>query len=251
MPSITIAQFSDSHLFALPEQRHYGANVLQNLNHILQHINQNQQVEHVIFTGDLSQDHSLESYQQFNQSIANFLTKPLAYIAGNHDDLPALSNELTATTISHDAQLALGKWQILLLNSKSNTPAGLVAESELERIVEGASNSANQLLFMHHHPRDVGYFIDRHGLENKQQFWSAIDQNNRIKLICCGHVHRAEKIAGDNRYKVDVLTCPATSIQFDPKVDGVAALPIGPGYRLITLHDDGSYDTETVFLTAQ
>ena len=47
---------------------------------------------------------------------------------------------------------------------------------------------------------------------------------------------------------VTLYTCPATSIQFDPNVDGVAALAKGPGYRIFQLDADGELNTNVVIL---
>ena len=113
---------------------------------------------------------------------------------------------------------------------------------------------------MHHHPVDVGYFIDKHGLQNKDDFWQTItsynqNNNNKIKAIACGHVHRASVLtlknneeAVDNQASVDLYTCPATSIQFDPSADTVKALTQGPAYRLFYLQQDGTLDTDIVYL---
>ena len=104
---------------------------------------------------------------------------------------------------------------------------------------------------MHHHPIDVGYFIDKHGLQNKDFFWREIAPYNNIRAIACGHVHserQFSKLLPNRETAITVYTCPATSIQFDPDFDGVAALPQGPGYRVFKLYPDGKIHSETINL---
>lgn len=98
---------------------------------------------------------------------------------------------------------------------------------------------------MHHHPLDIGYYIDKHGLLEQDVFWQCINQlnkaDNNIKAIACGHVHRAVKLSKD---KVDIYTCPATSIQFgDTKEQAGSILP---SYRLFYLKSNGTIQSEVI-----
>jgi Icc protein len=55
---ITLVQISDSHLFSEQDGLHHGHNVLANLKSILLNIRQNPAINYIVFTGDLTQDHS-------------------------------------------------------------------------------------------------------------------------------------------------------------------------------------------------
>ncbi len=56
--SIIIAQLSDSHLFSEKEGLHHGYNVYENLKKVLSAIYQSPEIDYIIFTGDLTQDHT-------------------------------------------------------------------------------------------------------------------------------------------------------------------------------------------------
>ncbi len=56
--AFVIAQFSDCHLFADKQTKLLGANVWQNLMLVLADIAQRNDIDCVVFTGDLTQDHS-------------------------------------------------------------------------------------------------------------------------------------------------------------------------------------------------
>lgn len=253
---ITLAQISDSHLFANPDGLHHGHNVLENLKRVLLNIRHNPSIDYVIFTGDLTQDHSEQSYQHFVNTVHECqLELPIYYLAGNHDEAELLAKYFSTSPFSSDTTINHKHWQIQLIVSKSETPAGFVSEQTLTNLKQVVDKAKQQLVMMHHHPIDVGYFIDRHGLENKDEFWQCIKEHNNIRAIACGHVHAAmtlnkslTKQSTGAKKSVAVYTCPATSIQFDPKFDGVAALAKGPGYRLFYLYPDGQLNSDVVYL---
>lgn len=269
---VVLAQITDSHLFSSPDGLHHGYNVLDNLKKVLLSICNNSKIDYIVFTGDLTQDHTEQSYQNFVDCVHSCdITVPIYYLAGNHDEPELLAKYFAVSPFTADKEISLSHWQIQLVDSKSETPAGYVSELALERLQSVIKQDKNQLLMMHHHPIDVGYFIDKHGLQNKADFWHAINGYNNIKAIACGHVHSAMQLTYPVSNLLDksldkplsqqitlkitkvnapviLYTCPATSIQFDPNFDGVAALAKGPGYRLFYLHVDGELHTDVIAL---
>ncbi|MCJ8320705.1 MAG: metallophosphoesterase [Colwellia sp.] len=245
---LVIAQISDCHLFAEPSSLHYGANVYQNLIVVLSDIKKNSSITTIVFTGDLTQDHSVKSYQLFVQAIAYCqISIPVCFLSGNHDEPELLTKYLVGDPYCPLRVIENDHWQALLVESKSKViegPAGQIDDIELEQLHQRINAKKHQILFMHHHPVDVGYFIDKHGLNNRDEFWQTLDNYSSIVGIACGHVHRGATMtsACTNR-SIDVYTCPATSIQFDPLASTVKALEQGPGYRLFTLYDHGELKT--------
>lgn len=239
----TLIQFSDCHLFAKPESLHVGSPVYQNLSNTLKDIAE-QQADLIVFTGDLTQDHTVDSYHRFVELVESAkLFLPVHWLAGNHDDRAIMAGTLTGNGFRADKQVKLDKWQIKLVDSKSDTPAGFVAEDELKRIKR--SDGKYELIVSHHHPVDIGYFIDRHGMQNQLELKRAIAANSNIQGYLTGHVHRAEQLAisFENR-DVPVFTCPATSMQFAKDNDNMIAECILPRYQIVNLHDDGTISRE-------
>jgi len=248
---LSIAQISDCHLFSETHGLHCGANVFENLCSVLLDIKTNKIVDAIIFTGDLTQDHSVQSYQNFVSAVKlTNVEVPVYFIPGNHDEIELLDKYLVGSPFSRDKIIESENWQILLLNSKSETPAGEFRLSEFIKLTDQCEPVKSQFSFMHHHPIDVNYFIDRHGLTNKTEFWLAINKNGNMKGIACGHVHQGLNILPlDSSQKVPLHTCPATSIQFDPLFDGVKALKnVGAGYRTFKFMKEGRYTTELSYL---
>lgn len=246
--TFVIAQFSDSHLFADKEAQHFGANVWQNLNSVLADIAKRDNIDCVVFTGDLTEDHTELSYQYFVQAVkkVNF-SIPVYFLAGNHDDRELLNKHLIAPSFNISKTITRDFWQIQLLDSKSDTPSGLVNQQGIQALSAHIDNSKFQLLMMHHHPVNVGYYIDKHGLLEQDFFWKAIRELNQphgnIKAIACGHVHRAKHIIAHN---IDVFTCPATSVQFGDTKEAIGS--IMPSYRLLHLENDGAISSDIITL---
>lgn len=240
-----IAQISDSHLFADKAGLHHGANVYQNLIKCLKkvkHINP----DVIIFTGDLTQDHSETSYQNFFDAVSKVqVVCPVYYVAGNHDEHRLLAKYLVGEYYCTEKVIEWQQWQILLVDSKSETPAGFINQQALENIQNDSDDNKSQLLFMHHHPVDVGYFIDRHGLTNQAELWALIDGKPSIKAIACGHVHNdLEMVKGH----VKVFTCPATSIQFLPDPNELVNANRAAGFRTFELSISGQVTSQVHFV---
>jgi Icc protein len=253
---LVVAQFSDCHLFSDINGLHHGSNVFQHLQQVLADIAKNKQLDAIIFTGDLSQDHSEQSYQNFVEAVQQVTLKtPVYFLSGNHDEKALLTKYLTEPLFCEEKTVNAKYWQIHLLNSKSDSPAGYISKKQLSKVKTNICHEKFQLLMMHHHPVDMGFFIDRHGLINQADFWQCIDgmlqAQINIKGIACGHVHQANFIprkTSNNLQSVDIYTCPATSIAFDPTKETVSSLNLGPSYRLFYLHTDGAIQSEVKYL---
>ncbi|UUO22734.1 3',5'-cyclic-nucleotide phosphodiesterase [Colwellia sp. M166] len=246
----TLAQISDSHLFAEQDGRHHGENVYQNLLKVLRTIKQQPAIDAIVFTGDLTQDHSAESYQLFVQAFAVAeITIPVYCLAGNHDDAALLKCYLSPAPFCQGTVIESDFWQVLLLESKSATPAGIFNTAQADTIAATIDKNKSQLALMHHHAVDVGYFIDRHGLENKAELQQFLTQFSSIKALGCGHVHQALTLPLKLPDRtLNLYTCPATSIQFD--INSTIAKSNGQtaGYRLFIMAEHAEISSQAFFV---
>ncbi len=245
-----VVQISDSHLFADTSGLHHDTNVYQNLIKVLQNIKQLPHVDIIVFTGDLTQDHTDASYQLFVQAFnACEIITPVYYLAGNHDEPKLLNHYLASTPFCSEKVIETKHWQILLIESKSDTPAGEVTQQQFSQVANAINAKKSQLLLMHHHPVDVGFFIDQHGLNNQQQFRDFIDAFPSIAAVGCGHIHQALSLPmALTKRMVNLYSCPATSIQFDVTSATVAKNSQGPGFRQFILKADKQLFTDVTFI---
>jgi len=121
-PQYYLAQLSDCHLLGSAEGRYKGIRPARHLAAIVQQLVQ-QQPDAVLLTGDVTQDHSTESYQLLAQLMAP-LRCPVFCLPGNHDDISQLAALCQQAPFRPERSLGLAGWQLLLLNSKGDTPAG-------------------------------------------------------------------------------------------------------------------------------
>lgn len=247
-----IAQISDCHLFSQSNGLHYGANVYQNLLAALSEINSQHTVQALVFTGDITQDHSEASYQLFTDAVLESgINVPFYYLAGNHDEHALLNKYLSDAPFKNDKLINEQYWQIALLNSKSDTPKGHVSANDLLAFESSVDKHKHQLVLMHHHPLDVGYFIDKHGLDNQAMFWQTMNKFDTVKAVACGHVHQALTLYSDGKTPIPLYTCPATSIQFDTTKSSGASNGESAGYRIFSLMADGKLETDSYFLSGE
>ena len=103
LPVYKIAQITDCHLFCQTDALHYGANVYQNLISVLQEIKNKSDVQVIVFTGDITQDHSEASYQLFVEAVLKSgVQVPFYYLAGNHDEHELLDKYLSIPPFKRD-----------------------------------------------------------------------------------------------------------------------------------------------------
>jgi 3',5'-cyclic-AMP phosphodiesterase len=230
---LRIAHVTDCHLFADKQGEYFGVNSAAHLALALDHMAQ-QQVDAVVFGGDLTQDHSVASYQLFAQLVHNSrLTCPLFWLPGNHDEI-ALLVQMSGGQISTAKRLIAKGVEILLLNSKGPTPAGWISAEHLTEISSCLTQSANtQLLFCHHNPLPINGYLDKHMLENGPQLLNTLVNNGQVAALFHGHVHNDYQ----QRFRtLDIYATPASSVQFTKYSEHWQQQNRGPAYRMLTLN---------------
>jgi len=248
--TLSLAQISDSHLFADRNGLHHQANVYQNLKNVLLAIKKQPLIDAIIFTGDLTQDHTQASYQRFVQAFAECeITTPVYYVAGNHDEPALLKYYLSQAPFCQDSIIESEYWQVLMLESKSATPAGIISKAQCDIASSNIDSTKSQLVLTHHHAVDAGFFIDKHGLVNKDEFQQFLTENPSIKAIGCGHIHQALTLSVKLPERtLSLFSCPATSIQFDVNAETAKSNGQGPGYRIFTLAANEKITAQAFFV---
>jgi Icc protein len=91
--------------------------------------------------------------------------------------------------------------------------------------------------------------MDAIALQNSADFLALVDRHPQVKLVLFGHIHQEFE---HQRQGVTYLGSPSTCVQFQPNrrefgIDTQAQ----PGFRLLTLFPDGSYETRVQRLSDQ
>ncbi len=243
---IRLLQISDPHLFGRSEGALRGVVTRDSLQAVLRHARAHHwDAEALLLTGDLVNDDA-SGYATVRELFGN-LGKPLWCLPGNHDDGAAMRRELGAAPFEVGGFHDLGAWRVILLDScVSGQAHGRLGVGELSRLEAALAGAGERhvLIGLHHHPvRMSSRWIDSVGLQNPEDFFAITDRYPQVRVMLWGHVHQAF----DSRRKgVRLLAVPSTCAQFLPHSDQFAIDPSPPGYRRLTLHSDGTIDTEVL-----
>ncbi|KKO45418.1 3',5'-cyclic-nucleotide phosphodiesterase [Arsukibacterium ikkense] len=222
-----IVQLSDCHLLADIDDYYQGVQPGRYLQQALQHIAADKLPDAIILSGDLSQDHSDASYQLLARLLAP-LSCPVLLLPGNHDNYTQLDWLSRQAPLAAASSLQLASWQLLLLDTKGDTPAGYFGPERRQQLAArfAASNAEHFWLFSHHHPLPLGSAIDKHGWQDAQPFWQLLANEPRARGLAHGHCHHAY---AKQHQQIQLVGCPASSVQFCQQ-QAWQTLDLGPMY---------------------
>lgn len=244
--SLRIIQITDPHLFADEAAELVGMNCQEGLLDVIELVKEHEDtIDCVLCTGDISQDASLLAYKRFASAIAE-LKAPQLWIPGNHDLIEVMKKALSNKQEALNKSLKLGNWGIIMLNScVEGYIYGRLSQQELDylknelEILHGEGRHV--LIAVHHNPVPVNAeWLQNHSLQETEGFFEIIDGFDNIKGVIFGHIHQDFKAY---RKKVLMLGAPSTSIQFHPEHDYFSLDKENPGYRWLSLRDDGVIGT--------
>ncbi|AWK82818.1 3',5'-cyclic-AMP phosphodiesterase [Photobacterium damselae] len=245
--SVVLLQITDTHLFANDAGSLLGVATKDSFHAVLAAIDhQARPFDAIIATGDISQDHSTESYQHFAQGIARW-QQPCFWLPGNHDYQPSMKAVLPSPQIKPCEQVLLGEhWQMILLDSQvPGVPHGELRAEQLDMLDRAlaAHSERHALVLLHHHPLAAGSaWLDQHQLHNADDFWQVLARYPaKVKSVLCGHIHQELDCM---RQGVRVLATPSTCIQFLPDSDDFALDSKAPGWRYLELTPQGDVHTQ-------
>ena len=250
--SILVAQITDTHLFADESQTMKGFPTVRSLQAVLNQLAELQpDLDLLLLTGDLSQDETIASYEQLRDRLTP-LNLPSYWIPGNHDQqLDRMAIGLCNDLISPEKTFQRGGWQFLLLDSTlPQQVQGRLSDQALSHLDQQLQQfpAHPTLIALHHPPLAINSaWMDAIGLENREAFFAVIDRHPQVKLVIFGHIHQE---FDRWRQGVRYLGAPSTCVQFAPDSDEFAIDPDRqPGFRLLRLFADETYDTEVVRLS--
>ncbi len=246
---IRLVQISDIHLFADKQKALLGVKTYDSFLAVLDHVKScTKQPDHIILSGDLSQDYTKDSYTHLIQLLTN-LPQTVYFVPGNHDQPELISSFFPQKNISKLKQIILEDWQLILLNSqKPNRVSGYFAEEELnflEKCLKEYPNHRSIIIF-HHHPVSVGsQWLEKLGVTNADVFWSLLRNFSNVHTIFFGHIHQEHEGSKQN---IKYYSVPSTCIQFKINSDHFSLENLPQGYRWIDLYPDGQLKTGVIRL---
>lgn len=243
-PAPKILQLTDPHIFEQESGCLLGLNTRNSLQAVLDDVKASHlDADLILATGDISQDHSCASYRYFANEVEK-LGIPTAWIPGNHDTNDQMATCLIGDLILTNKRLKLGQWEIILLDSSvPHAVFGKLGPDQLNFLRQAITGSDSRYLMpvLHHHPIDIGCdWMAPIGLHDADELFTELEGSDKVKALLWGHVHQEYDAM---REQIRMLATPSTSVQFKPGSKDFAAGEESPGYRTLTLADDGTVDT--------
>jgi Icc protein len=242
-----ILQLSDPHLLADPEAHFRERAPLVMLRHALAQALalvclDGPGPDLLLISGDLCQDESWAGYVRLGQVLEELVPSlPVALLAGNHDQILFLGAVLGRRAVVAPYALALGPWELLLLDShRPGQTAGWLGHRQLEWLERHlASGHAPVLVAVHHPPVPIGdSFFDGIALKDGDRLMECLRPSGRVQGLVFGHVHQHWHGTREDG-AMELWGCPSTLCGFGP----VQPCPLGraddPGGRLLELHPWG------------
>ena len=243
--NLHLLQITDTHLFSDREKDLLGIKTVKSFEAVVQHATKYSPLCHaVLSTGDLSQDHSAQSYLDFSTQI-KALNMPCYWLPGNHDMQSVMLPSLLQEGFAQTRLIISDFWQIILLDSQiSGVPHGRLSDQQLDFLDQALSEHSDKytLICVHHHILPVGSaWLDQHILKNNKQFLALIENHENVRGVLSGHVHQTGDFVKNG---VHFMTTPSTCIQFKPNSDDFAMDDSAPGYRYLSLTQNGDIETK-------
>ena len=240
---ISLIQITDPHLTENKKTKVKSWSTHASFKKIVDFITNNENPDFIVVSGDISNDGTKKSYIAYQKGIELF-KKPVYTILGNHDNHKNFRT-VFGTKFRSIEKIALSEtWLMILIDStSSNKESGYITKQQMYSLRKLIKNNKdkNIVIFLHHQPIKMGFWIDQIGLENSDHFTASIANQSNIKAVVWGHVHYESE---NSLRSIKMLSTPSTCYQFY----GNAQKPDTnkPGYRKINLLKSGKIETKVV-----
>jgi Icc protein len=147
--------------------------------------------------------------------------------------------------VSRRKSFQRGNWHFILLNScVADSVHGYLSPTTLDWLDSELQISANNptLIALHHAAVSVNSaWLDASCLQNSPEFFAIVERHPQVKLVLFGHIHQEFH---QQRHGIHYLGSPSTCYQFQAENPTFAISEELPGFRLLKLYSDGTWETK-------
>lgn len=241
---IRLLHLTDTHLFATPEGQLLGQNTSTTLEAVLSLARAHDPAPSaLLLTGDLAHDGAAAGYRALAEHL-RALAAPAYCLPGNHDDPANLAVWLDPDARLPVRALALGDWELILLDStvpgEDGGALGRAALDGLDALLHKRA-CPHALIALHHQPVPMGSaWLDTMMVADAPALFAVLAHHPQVRALVWGHVHQEY---ATRRGPLALFATPSTCVQFLPRQERFALDPATPGYRWLVLHPDGRIDS--------
>lgn len=237
---LRILHLSDTHLTG-DGSLHYGiVDTQEHLERVLERASTLDDLDLVAVSGDLSEDGSIESYENLKRLIEPFAARrgaAVAFTMGNHDDrenFEAVLGPRTGVEVVHGFRI------IRLDTSVPGQGFGLVDDAQLEwlRTELAGPSGRGTVLILHHPPIGAeSALLAALELRNPSALTDACSGSD-VRVVLCGHYHCATT---SNAAGIPIFVAPGVANASDPLAPvGTERATFASGFSLVTIPLAGS-----------
>jgi len=234
---MTIAHLSDIHLTE-NGRIIWGADTMLHFNEAISKLVNQNYIDAIVISGDLSDDGSLWSYDYLDSAFSK-LGVPTYCCMGNHD---SYDNFPRMKYIKLTNRFFLGGWKFLILNSVikdesepgRNKSRGFLDEETINSLSNELKEDIPTAIFLHHPPIEPGGWLNRKILDNRDVFNNLIKGTN-VKMVAFGHIHYATSSIMDG---IIYTSAPGIGFGFDKDLPKFQIADGTEGFNIIKLEQD-------------
>ncbi len=254
-----IAQLTDTHI---KKEGHWAYNKVDTLGLLkaaIKHLNElSGRPDVVLVTGDLVDMGTEDEYRLIRTQLDQ-LKMPWLAIPGNHDDRAAMQacfcDQAWMPVNSDFIQYAVDDYPLRLVGLDSIIPGsggGEFCQERCDWLDNILAEEANKdtLLFIHHPPYKTGIaFMDGIRLKDDEGLASVIKRHSQVKMLLCGHVHRAVQSIW-NGIPAVIGPSPAHAVTLDTDKNADSSFILEPPAIQLIRYSEGQLTTHLSYIGA-
>ena len=232
--SLRVLHITDTHLFADKSVSKNGVNTYRSFCEVLDQALIQDTPDLVLGGGDIAQESMAVTYEHFRNALSERSDCELLCVLGNHDAGQLFRQCLP--TASHESQ----HWNVIALDTHiDHTVSGRVSPEDIENLKHELGSSTKHKLVVGHHPLiEIGVpWMDAHRVANGDEVMDLLKWENSVRAYLSGHVHQEFHA---QTHELETFTTPSTCWQFATDSPNFAIDALPPGWRWLTLNQDGT-----------
>lgn len=210
-------------------------------------------VDAIVATGDIADRGEPAAYDLFREIMAGVTAAtgaPVLVIPGNHDARDPFRAAFGGRSDAETLDFCADVGALRLIGLDTTVPGanhGQASAAQADWVAASAAAAPDRpaILFLHHPPFDMGVgFMDAQRLLRPAALEAAVVGSPSIRLVACGHVHRAVTTLWAGGPAM-IAPAPSHAVRLDARADAPACFDLEPGAALVHCWADGRLTSQT------